>query len=812
VLNANVTTSGAQTYNDAVTLGANVALIGTNVTFNNTVTGSGKTLTLGSASVPTNGVFSGAVGSAVAPLGATEVKGAATFGRDVHAAALTVGGITALNANVTTTAGQTYNGALVVGVDATVKGTNLTFNTIDADTANTRMLTVQGNGQITFNGDAGSSSATGLKALTVSNDNTATGSTTFKGSNIRATDLTVNDAFLLGADVSVTTAQATFNNRVDSAPEPQARELRVGGKAEFKGTVGNIARLGRVSVSGNAGIGNVWKSGALDVGENAVIAGVVDAASVSVNGTALLRANVTTSGNQTYTGAVTVDANEVEIRGGNVSFKSTVDGLPNQATQEGRNLTLNAESLIFGGRVGTPNAPNIRDLVLKAPSVRTDEKFSIAYSGQGTMDVNVSRKFEMAQGQKLINPSGGLSLTAGWQIYLGDILVNGDIKVDPPGGTFVQGRNPIPGVPGDTGVNIVGNNISFDQQLQFAPGTPQKVNFETATGGVTGLVEAPGISFYKTPIAGSRAALFSGYAAALAGGASTGLSGLPGLSDLAAAAAGLKFLRAAEALAGALAEQESPELMTETSISAAKIHELEFLGIYARLATKEEQQTVSERRGYFNQFLKKLELEAPEYQVVVNRITKRQVDELLARFDQLFYSHATGERVDRHADIQQAFGEVHSEYLAAGATSPKGFRAFVAQTALENPKAKQVLDDLQGVRNLFQQIDRMGFTPKEAQLSKESIILDLGVDVMTPQEILDLVELQGDVRILPTEPGPSSTEIKLPVEFPDLPKTTRKKKRNGAGAPEAAVQRKGSGLSSMHPPSRNGGTGLALAH
>jgi hypothetical protein len=703
------------------------------------------------------------------------VKGDATLGGAVYAASVSVDRKTDLNANVDTTGAQTYKDVLVVGVDATVKGGDLAFAKIQGKTVDGQQLKVEGDGQINFNASVGD--VTRLKRLGVENKKTSGGSTTFKGSELKAVTLSVNDLFLLGADVAVTADAVTFDQKIDSESAAAPRSLVVNASAStaFNGAVGSAHKLS--SLKTNAA------------------------------GTTSLKANVTADsvdfGDPVLLGASsTIEAKKLV-------FEQTLDA---PASTVGRDLTLNVgEFLIFGGAVGMGKESALKDLLLTSPAPLNSPNFSIAYAGEGTFDINVLGTFQMGRGQRLINPSGGLNLNAGWKIVLSDIIVNGNLKVDPPGGIFIQGRDPVAGVAGDTGVNLIAKSMSFDNQLQFMAGAPRVVNFETESGQVAGLIEAPGISFFKTAVPGSRDSAFQNYAAGLRSVAGLGsLTSLPAFGGI-FVSAGQKFLRAAEALAGALAEQESPELFTETSISAAKIRELEFLGIYARLATKDEQQSITERRGYFSQILHKLEMDPAEYQVVVNRVTQRQVDELLARFDQLFFSRSNGERVDRHAEIQEGFVEAYGAYLATGATSPRGLKTFLAEAALENSKAKQVLFDLQSARNLFQQIDRMGFTPREAQLSKESIILDMGVDVLSPKDLRDLVESQGDVRVLPLEEDPpSSTNIKLPVDGLDLPKTTKKKHGRGV-APEASVKKAAPRISGAKQVSKTAGVGAGLA-
>jgi hypothetical protein len=86
-LNGNVTTTGSQTYEDAVTIANNPILSGSDITFNNTVDGSSD-LTVNAVSG--NVTFNGAVGnlSAIGNLTANST-GTTAFNQTVNAASLT---------------------------------------------------------------------------------------------------------------------------------------------------------------------------------------------------------------------------------------------------------------------------------------------------------------------------------------------------------------------------------------------------------------------------------------------------------------------------------------------------------------------------------------------------------------------------------------------------------------------------------------------------------------------------------------------------------------------------------------------------
>ncbi|MEG4366296.1 filamentous hemagglutinin N-terminal domain-containing protein, partial [Microcoleus sp. C2C6] len=159
-LNGNVTTTGSQTYGDAVTIANNPILSGSDITFNNTVDGSSDLTVNGGSS---NVTFNGAVGNPTNAIGKLTANstGTTAFNQTVNAASLTTdaGGTTKLNGNVTTTGSQTYGDAVTIANNSILSGSDITFNnTVDGSSD----LTVNGgSSNVTFNGAVGAESAIG---------------------------------------------------------------------------------------------------------------------------------------------------------------------------------------------------------------------------------------------------------------------------------------------------------------------------------------------------------------------------------------------------------------------------------------------------------------------------------------------------------------------------------------------------------------------------------------------------------------------------------------------------------------------------
>jgi hypothetical protein len=175
-----VTTTGAQTYNDDVTLGADTTLNGVGITLGSTIKSNG---TKRSLSVNDSGTttFGGAIGST-------------TDGEKLTSITTDSAGAVAMNAGtVYTTGAQTYNDAVTLGADTTLTGTTITTNGTLA--GGSFGLTVTGNA--VFGNDA-ADTITGLSTLSVSGTtglytNTVTSSSTQQYSG--SMTLTVNAIF-----------------------------------------------------------------------------------------------------------------------------------------------------------------------------------------------------------------------------------------------------------------------------------------------------------------------------------------------------------------------------------------------------------------------------------------------------------------------------------------------------------------------------------------------------------------------------------------------------------------------------------------
>jgi filamentous hemagglutinin family protein len=298
---AGASTSGAQTYNDPVTIGTGATAVthtfastGSGaINFANTVNGSGanKSLTVNTAGTTT---FGGIVGGTTALAAITTDNGTGSDTTAISTSAITVTGALTFNDDVSLTTGTTLTSATTSFA--------LTLN-------GAQDLTVNTSGATTFTGIVGGTAA--LTSLTTDSAGTAV-----LGANITTVNaITINDPVTLNAAVTLanTASAITFGSTVNGA---QTLTLNTTGTATFGGAVGATTQL--TSITSNAG------------------------GTMAINTTSM---RATT---QTYNDAVSLGATPT-ITGTTVTFASTLNA---DSTANNRQLTVNATTTAFSGAVG----------------------------------------------------------------------------------------------------------------------------------------------------------------------------------------------------------------------------------------------------------------------------------------------------------------------------------------------------------------------------------------------------------------------------------------------------------------------------
>ena len=360
-----VTTSGAQTYNDAVTLNGTYSSANSPITFNGATTLAGATtVDAGYGTITFNGTVNGAQALTATSTGAM-VFNAAVGGTTALASLATGTGYTSL-VNVTTAGGQSYggetslmgtyatgNGAFTVAGPATLAGATtvdagsgaVTFNgTVNGAQA----LAINGSGATRFNGAVGNTTAlaslttdadgtTSLTSVTTSGAQTYNDAVTLNGAYRAGTVFTAAKAVTLGGDSRITgTGGIVLASTLDGG---RALTLTSGaGDILLGGAVGGTSRLGALTVNG---------------GGTTTIAGAVKAASLATDATGITILNggsVDTTGTQSYADAVTLGADTV-LTGTQLSLSGGLD-----AAAAGRQGLVIAGNAAITGTLGTRQA------------------------------------------------------------------------------------------------------------------------------------------------------------------------------------------------------------------------------------------------------------------------------------------------------------------------------------------------------------------------------------------------------------------------------------------------------------------------
>ncbi|MEG4116416.1 filamentous hemagglutinin N-terminal domain-containing protein, partial [Microcoleus sp. N9_B4] len=463
---ANVTTTGAQTYADAVTIANNPILSGDSITLENTVDGTSDLTAKASSG---NVTFNGAVGnlSAIGNLTANST-GTTAFNQTVNAASVTtnIGGTTQVNGNVTTTGSQTYADAVTVANNPILSGSGISFN----DTVNgSSDLTLNGGtGNVTFNGAVGSLSAIGN--LTANSTGTTTfnqavnaaslttdagGTTQLKGNVTTTGSQTYGDAVTIANNPIFSGDSITFNNTVDGISDLTVKAAS--GNLTFNGAVGAASAIGNLTAN---------STGTTTFNQ------AVNAASLTTDagGTTQLKGNVTTTGSQTYGDAVTI-ANNPIFSGDSITFNNTVDGISDLTVKAASgNLTfksaigettpltsLTANSKIsLGGNVTTTGSQTYADAVTVAPN-------SILSGSDITFNKTVDVAGNLGIAADNVNLKGSVTTTNDGTLTLTNkvnLNIENNLNLD---GEFIQNGGGNVAVSGN--ITTTNDNISFSDPV-----------------------------------------------------------------------------------------------------------------------------------------------------------------------------------------------------------------------------------------------------------------------------------------------------------------------------------------------------------
>ena len=309
---------------------------------------------------------------------------------------LTVTGLTNINSGIKTTANQTYNNAVTLTSDSILDSSGGNGNIHFVSTINgAHALTLtSGTGTDTFSGIVGGTALSSL-ADTASHIDLNGGSIATTGNQ------TYTGAVLLGAD---TTLDSSGSN----------------GNIHFTSTVD-----GGHSLTLTSGTGTDTFSGA--VGTTALSSLADTASHIDLNGS-----SVTTTGNQTYSGAVLLGTDttlDSSGSNGNIHFTSTVDGTHALTLTSGTGADtfsgavgggtpLTGLSIAAGGGIafdGNVNAATIlaNTIADSTGNITIGAGVTLTATGNGNALV-------LASGENLVNNAGAGALSAAsgrWIVY-----------------------------------------------------------------------------------------------------------------------------------------------------------------------------------------------------------------------------------------------------------------------------------------------------------------------------------------------------------------------------------------------------------
>lgn len=498
-----IQTSGAQSYNDAVTLGAATTLTGVNVQFAGTLNG-GYALSVNDSGTT---AFAGVVG------GATPLVSITTDAP---------GSVAVNTTAVTTTGAQTYHENMTLGANASFSGLGLTFGgTVDGAYA---LAANAGSGALQFLGAVGTT--TPLTSLAATGSTVAAASVTTSGTQSYTGNAGVTLSGTLGTtDSNVTvTGPTTLGGNVSI--------LTTGGNITFSGATSTVN--GDHNLSLVAGVGNVVLGG--------VVGGTTQLAGVTISGNNLTLPNISTVGdtNQSYTALNNITLNQSRTLNAPISFTAggsfiLLTGV--SLTASNNTLSIQAADLDLQGTSTLSSGSGLMTLTAIPGNNIALGGFATGYSQAGQMTISGD---ELSR----ISTSGGLNLVtsgAGWVQVNGitagqsgnihgalDLIAQGTGNVsfitapsafnavtgDAAGGTIMVGVNltannsaitfmtPV-SVSGASTISSTGGAISFDSTLAVVNNlTLTTTNGALTFGGAVGSTQALTLNLGGGSVAG----------------------------------------------------------------------------------------------------------------------------------------------------------------------------------------------------------------------------------------------------------------------------------------------------------------------
>ncbi|MDP3650048.1 MAG: filamentous hemagglutinin N-terminal domain-containing protein, partial [Rhodoferax sp.] len=480
-----VTTTGAQTYNDAITLGDNTTLTASTMTSNGTLAGASHSL-----SIVGNAVFGNDANDAVSNL-----------------TTLSVSGTTAINTSAISSAGtQSYTGAVTLGADASLtSGNAISFaSTVDSDADITprslRLTSATASGQ-NFVAAIGGTHSLDILRIESAGVVTQSGSAPIKAAKLAIKSAGAVTLTHAGNDVDILAALMSGN----------ASLTFVDGDGLTIGSVDSAA-LQIVGISDGAGISSVTLTvgGLLNQSVNASITldGNLTIDTTAFNADDVALKNTAAAGTVLDNSLVSGDFTLYST--GNVTQRPDANGSGADAyLQIGGNFDLtgagqfiqgnSSNNLIGGGSAGTANNEIRLYGVITLSMNGNGDLVASANNGTTTSSASILSA-NLSSGVVVTSDAGGKSISAvanGTAISLNDANnIGGLVKITTKGTYSNSGTAVATGILQSTDLNLAAASF-FVQQSTSNTGSviagAGKLNLSNAGNTFTGAVSATAI-------------------------------------------------------------------------------------------------------------------------------------------------------------------------------------------------------------------------------------------------------------------------------------------------------------------------------
>lgn len=464
---ANITTSGAQTYNSAVTLTGDSAFASTggDIKFGSTINGAfGLT-----ANTPGVTTFGGAIGGTTALTSLiTDAFGTTT----ISTGSIKVDGNT-IN----------FNDAVTLTKDLTITETgDVTFaKTVDSDAVFTpRVLTINSGGEVTFGGGVG-----GIAQLFSLG---ATGSAiNMNGGGVNAILQTYTGDVVLGADAVLSGGLITFN---DDVYGPHNLEITSSGLVTFDGHVGKEGAadiLTSLTVNGKTQINgkDVYTTG--DQSYNGTLH--ITGGTKLYSDTDLNAGNGYSNGNISFTGNVTAEDNNLSIfTDGDITFAGNIGGSDSFTRVKNLETSGSGKTHLNGSTVEVQKEANFNNGVVIGSGVKVTSSSDDPISFNGTVDGPGGLEIDTGGYVQILKRIGGttplaslvvsdgasslilgkdVTTASGGQDYKRVVFVAADVDFTDTGNGEIRFRNSLnSAIPGKFDANIqTGGDVRFDDKV-----------------------------------------------------------------------------------------------------------------------------------------------------------------------------------------------------------------------------------------------------------------------------------------------------------------------------------------------------------